>query len=105
MTSKNIRDLMDAMEGDMLDNKKRQARLKAEVEAGYMPVVQNSSMTRGEYAMGDFVNLGWAEKEYVTDRHGDVEDIIWFYTGPAPFRLYRGPHKEPEVIQPNTEIK
>jgi hypothetical protein len=97
---------MDAMDGDMLDNEKRLARLKAEIEAGYMPVVYNASYMRGEFTMGDLVNLGWAEKEYITDRRtGDVEDIHWWYEGPAPFRLATSGRKETEIIQPRTMIE
>lgn len=99
-----MRDTMDNMEGDMLDNKKRTARLKAEIEAGYMPIVQNASMVRGEYAMGDIVNIGWAEKEYITDYQGEVEGVKWWYNGPAPFKLATMGRPEPEVIQPKSWV-
>lgn len=101
-----IRDILNTLDDEMSDEKKRLAKLKAEVEGGLMPIIHNASWgaDRSVYYMGDVQNLGWMEKDYVSDPYGDVGDIEWFYTGPEPIRVETTGRKEPQVVQPNSVV-
>ena len=69
-------DGMDAVRAGDQVRAKRQARLKAEIEAGMMPTVQNVSSTSdaNAYTMGDVEALGWMTKDYHSYRTGSDED-------------------------------
>jgi len=96
----------DNVESDMQNTTKRQARLKAEIEAGYAPVVHNtSSSAEPVYTMGDVEALGWMTKDYHTERYGpDDYDTTWtrYYhrEAPGPIRVQTSGGREPQVWQP-----
>lgn len=77
----------DGIDDDMADPERRQARLKAEIEAGMVPTVHNvSATTASVYTMGDVEALGWLEKDYHTTQIGDDYDVTWtrYYAADAP---------------------
>jgi len=75
----------DFIDADMQDTKKRQARLKAEIEAGMIPTVQNvSSTTDPVYTMRDVEALGWMEQYYTHDSQGEVDGWNRHYSSRAP---------------------
>jgi len=98
------------IDSDMQDPHRRQARLKAEIEAGMMPGVHNiTSSSSPVYTCGDVQALGWMDKEYTHDSEGEVDGWTRHYSGPKP-RHYSGPKpikilthgaKGPQVLQPN----
>ena len=94
------------IDADMRDPKRRQAKLKAEIEAGMMPIVHNvSSTTDPVYTMGDMEQLGWMTKDYRTERTGpDEYDTYWlrYYHSDAPgaIRVQSGGPNSIEVWQP-----
>ena len=81
-----IEDEVDrTIDADMRDPVRRQARLKAEIEAGMMPTVQNASGSSSPvYTMGDVQALGWMDKEYTHDSAGEVDGWNRFYHHDAP---------------------
>ena len=79
----------DIIDDDMKDRDKRQARLKAEVEAGMMPTVHNSSgSSEPVYTMGDLQDLGWMDKRYTHDSSGEVDGWERDYFGPKPVKVH-----------------
>jgi hypothetical protein len=92
----------DAVDDDMADNNRRQARLKAEIEAGMMPTVHNASSSSSPiYTMGDLEMLGWMDKEYTHDSSGEVDGWTRFYTGPKPIKVHTQGAKQLQVLNPN----
>lgn len=66
----------------------RLKRLKAEVEAGKMPIIRDVSGTSDNvFTMGDLENLGWMSKHYTTDPSGEVDGWTRDYFGPKPVRV------------------
>ena len=91
------------IETDMNDSTRRRARLKAEIEAGMMPTVQNvSGTTDPVYTMGDLEALGWMEKDYTHDSEGEVDGWNRYYSHDAPgaIRVPRGRGMSSEVWAP-----
>lgn len=94
-------DIDDTIDSDMRNRNSRQARLKAEVEAGLQPVVQNTTgSSEPVYTMGDLQDLGWMEKEYTHDGDGEVDGWIRYYDGPGPVRVATHGAKSLEVLNP-----
>ena len=70
-------------------------QLKAEVESGNMPTVNNCSSCPG-YTMGDLEALGWMTKTYTHDDAGEVDGWTRDYSGPAPVMVQTqgAPHSQ-----------
>jgi len=98
--------ITEDVDSDMHDTKKRQARLKAEIEAGMMPTVHNASSASDPiYTMGDVEALGWMTKDYHTERTGyDDYDTTWtrYYhrEAPGPIRVHTTGGTASEIWQP-----
>ena len=92
---------LDSIASSMKDEKTRQARLKAEVESGSMPVVHNVSYTTEPvYTCGDLEDLGWMDKEYTHDHMGEVDGWTRAYFGPAPVKIHTTGAPEPRILKP-----
>lgn len=96
---------MDAVRAGERVRAKRQARLKAEVEAGRVPIVRNASSLSDDevYTMGDLEALGWMDKDYHSEMMGpDDVNTTWtrYYhsDAPGPIRVNTSGHLE--VWQP-----
>jgi len=106
ITEEIVDEIEDGVDSDMRDTEKRRARLKAEIEAGYAPVVHNTSSTIDPvYTMGDVEALGWMTKDYHTTSYGpDEEDTTWtrYYhrEAPGPIRVKTFGGGEPDVWKP-----
>lgn len=95
----------DIIAADMTQAPDRQARLKAEIEAGYMPTVENCSGSSSPvYTMGDLQALGWMTKRYTHDSSGEVDGWERDYFGPNPFRVNTMGAKELRVVNPGEEV-
>jgi hypothetical protein len=84
----------------------RQAKLKAEIEAGQMPVVLNVSATADEteYTMNDLQAIGWMGKRYTHDSTGEVDGWERDYYGPNPIRVRSMGGSELRVLQPGATL-
>lgn len=60
------------------------------------PKIQNCSWMaeRDKWSWGDLEKLGWASRNYITDRDGNVEFIERHYTGPNNIYLQTGERLE-----------
>lgn len=64
------------------------ARLSMELCPGRpMLNIARSTYNPTNNCMGDLVEMGLAEKQYLVDRHGEVIEIHWRYTGPVAIRV------------------
>jgi len=60
--------------------------LKAQIEGGKIPSIQNAGYSIHGYAWGDLEKLGFAHKEQEPAGGGLVSER-WAYTGPNPIKL------------------
>lgn len=103
ITESDAEQISKEIDADMRDTKKRQAKLKAEIEAGLAPVVHNvSSTTEPVYTMGDVEALGWMTKEYYTVGRDDTSWARYYHhDAPGPIRVPAG--NRLEVWKPGYE--
>jgi hypothetical protein len=96
----------DIIDTDMADRNKRLARLKAEVEAGMEPTIDNvSRSTSPTYTMGDLEDLDWMEKEYTHDSEGEVDGWIRHYHGPKPVKVRTRGAESLRVLNPGEVLE
>jgi len=90
----------DTIDSDMQDPKRRQARLKAEIEAGMIPAVHNASgSAKPVYTCGDLEALGWMDKTYTHDSEGEVDGWEPEYFGPKPVKILTRGAPGPKVLK------
>lgn len=65
------------------------ADLKATIDAGKRVALVNAGGCSDANCLGDIVRIGYATKEYETDRSGNIDAIHWLYIGPVPLRVNR----------------
>jgi len=87
------------IDADMREPTRRQARLKAEIEAGLIPTVHNVSHTTNPvYTMGDMQALGWMDKEYTHDSSGEVDGWNRYYSHDAPGAIRVPTHSGKTIV-------
>jgi hypothetical protein len=92
-------------ESIMADPDKRQARLKAEIKIGMIPIVYNVTRTTDPvYTMGDLEDLGWMDKEYTHDLEGEVDGWIRYYDGPGLIRVATDGAGKPQILKPGEKL-
>lgn len=75
------------MSGDWIEGntqKLTDAQLRAALDAGQIVQVVNASYSAHDTTIGDVARVGYARKEYASDRFGDVTGVNWFFTGKGP---------------------
>lgn len=60
------------------------AALKHAIDVGMVVRVAHAFGSTKANDLGDLREIGYARKEYIADRRGEVERIDWFYSGPFP---------------------
>ena len=95
----------DMIDADMHNRERRQARLKAEIEAGFQPAVNNcSSSTKPVYTMGDVEAIGWMYKEYTHDSTNEVSGVVRHYFGPNPIKVLTHGAAKLRTLNPGEDL-
>jgi len=80
-------------------------KLKEQIDANEQPLFFLCSGYAGhENTMNALIEMGYASKRYITNREGDVEDIIWYYKGPNPIQVKLVHSDKKWIVNPNDEI-
>ncbi len=101
-----VNEILESMEERAAQRQERLKRLKADVESGNMPVIQNASGVhdQSQYTMGDLEELGWMTKTYTHDSQGEVDGWDREYHGPKPVKVQTMGAKELQILKPGETI-